>query len=146
MKAVYLGLFEAVGKGCRLLQREAEMVFRGFPSMRRSRDESRDRLRQPTPRPKRHRSGINQLNYQRIILRGLRLLPENDQPFDHMNEQVPGTRKIIMTDARQPLALLIKERQRGFAIAAVGKLQKERSNSVSPHRDQWRSTTSLSVH
>jgi len=44
MEAVYLRLFETVGKGLGLLQRGLKMVFSGFPLVSGRRGDTRDRL------------------------------------------------------------------------------------------------------
>ena len=65
MKAAYLGLFEEVGKGLGLPQRDLKVVFGSSPLMCRCRGDTRDRLREAAVRPKQNGSGADQLTSKR---------------------------------------------------------------------------------
>lgn len=126
-EAAYVSLLDAVWKSFGLFPRELKMPFRGFPLTRRSRGGTGYRLRKPGGSPKRNRSGVDQLTSERVKLRSLRLLAEQDKTLNHKHEHKPRTECVRLADTRQERAFIIKQGECAFAIACIGHHSKKRS-------------------
>src|ERR1700688_578381 len=126
---MYLGLFEAVGKGLSLLHCAVKMVFSGFPLTCRCRGDTRNRVRKVGDRQKRYRSSVDQIATQRVQLSSVLMLPEYDETLNHQREHKPRPSGVGLTANRQPRALFIKNCKCALAIAGVSQLSKKRSSA-----------------
>jgi hypothetical protein len=89
VEATYLRLFEAIGKGLGLLQRDLKMIFSGYPLACRSRGDTRDCLRETGDGPKRYSSSVDQFKSERVELPSLRWLAESNEALNHKREHEP---------------------------------------------------------
>src|SRR5215469_16143192 len=128
-KSPNLRLFEDVRERFRLLQRDVEMLLRGFPLMCCGGGDRGGCSAEAKNWPKCYHSDLDQLAGQRVELHGLRLPPKHDQTFDHQREHPPGAAPVVLADNRQPSALPAKDSHCAIVIARISHLEKKRSFS-----------------